>query len=167
MLILPASAFEKFLVGWVYSYLFFQILFTAIFYANMWLFLPKNAPVMDIFSAEQYGYVIYLAFAFFNAATLYGAVYFKKAHFIKTAFTLFVISYGILGINNILLKTIVPIKSIRSDPLPFTGISFMSHHKYYELHLSDTIVFWVCALFMVVSFMIWAATYFRLKEKQI
>ena len=169
-LVLPASAFEKFLVGWIYSYLFFQLVFTVVFYTIVWAFLrlQGSAPLLNVFSDKQHFhpglYIAYLIYAFLNAIAIYGAVYFKKMHFIKIAFIFFVIGLIIWLGNDAVLSSMIH-HSVTNPP--FTGLSFMSDHGFYNVKASDLGNKLVCVMFIVVSFIMWTATYFRLKEKQI
>lgn len=170
-LTLPASTFEKFLVGWVYSYLIFQVVFTTIFYFVLWGFWRfaayNNQPMMNIFSIKEQLYLLYICYAFLHGVAIYGAMYFKKAHFIKTAFTFFAVMLVISFFNSFLLKTIIPVEKL-SENLPFLGITFIIDENYYRIgsfYFRDHI--WVSLIFILSALMMWTATYFRLKEKQI
>jgi hypothetical protein len=165
-LMLPASAFEKFLVGWVYSYLFFQIIFTGIFYVVLWLFLNIriHSPMMNLFSTKQNVYVAFLLYAFLHAVFIYGAIYFKKAHFIKTAFVLFMLILIIWVTNDIILSNMVH-HHIATPP--FTYLSFNDDHGYYRINVNASSYFIEGASAILIACLIWTATFFRLKEKQI
>lgn len=170
-LTLPASTFEKFLVGWVYSYLIFQIVFTAVFYAVLWgywRFNPDDTQhMMNIFSVKEQLYLLYIYYAFLHGVALYGAMYFKKAHFIQTAFTFFGIILLICLFNSIVLKAIIPVEHLNVN-LPFFGITFIIDENYYRIgSLYFTTHVWVNMIFVLSAFIMWTATYFRLKEKQI
>lgn len=166
-LVLPASAFEKFLVGWIYSYLIFQIVFGAVFYIILSLFLlhfEGPAPIINILSGKQDIYSAYLFYAFLNAITIYGAIYFKKMHFVKTAFVFFIITLIAWLCNDAVLRSIVHY-SVTAPP--FGGLNFETDDSYYNIDVSNTSN-WIAAMFVILaSCLIWAATYFRLKEKQI
>lgn len=170
-LTLPASSFEKFLVGWIYSYIFFQVIFTALFYTVIWSFLtlghyPEGTvQIMNIFSYQQSIFIIYLFYALLHAVVIYGAVYFKKMHFIKTAFIFFVGLFVLWLINLQVLAAMIKEK-ISNNP-PFSGVSFVNGHGYYNLDLPEENRKWIVLIFFMVSFIIWLATYFRLKEKQV
>lgn len=167
-LLLPASAFEKFLVGWIYSFLVFQLTFTAMFYAVIWLFLhiKGSTDIMDLFSTRLRVYLVVVFYCFLHAIAIYGAIYFKKMHFIKTAFAFFIMVMVIWLLNNMILKNILPVHQFSSN-LPFMGVSFVSGNSYYMLGSTNDFRSWSCIMFVALSFIIWAATYFRLKEKQI
>lgn len=166
-LTLPASAFEKFLVGWIYSYIFFQVVFTAIFYAVLWSFLrmQSSSPIiMNLFSVKQNVYVAFLLYTFLHAVAIYGAMYFKKAHFIKTTFFLFMLILAIWLVNDAVLSSIV---HHRITNAPFTWLSFNDDHGYYVISVAKSTYFIEGAVSILTSCLIWAATFFRLKEKQI
>jgi len=81
-LTLPASSFEKFLVGWVYSFVFFQIVFVAVYYAIVGTVIglghwpAGTAPILDVFSTEDKFYTIFVIYAFLHGIVIYGAIYY-------------------------------------------------------------------------------------------
>ncbi|RKR83638.1 hypothetical protein BDD43_3849 [Mucilaginibacter gracilis] len=170
-LTLPASIFEKYMVGWVYSYLIFQILFTALFYALLFIIsIMGNWPAgsvhyLDLFSADQKVYFVFPGYIILHAITLYGAIYFKKMHFIKTASSLFIIGLILWVLNDQVLEAVMGVK-ISGNP-PFGGLSFNQNNQFYNLEMGDMYFKWTIILFMVLSAILWAASYFRLKEKQV
>jgi len=169
-LVLPASTFEKFLVGWLYSYVFFQVVFTVVFYTVVWAFLRlhNSAPLLNVFSDKQHFhpglYIAYLFYAFLNAIAIYGAVYFKKMHFIKIAFIFFVTVCIIWLGNDALLHAMI--HQHVTNP-PFTGLSLWTNDGFYNVVASNQSNQLVCVMFALLSCIIWTATYFKLKEKQI
>lgn len=165
-LTLPASVFEKFLVSWFYSYLIFQLAFVAIFYLVIWSFLSiqGSSPVMNLFSTSQGVYVAFVLYAFLHAICIYGAIYFKKMHFIKTAFIFFMTVIVIWVVNKAVLTSMI---HHQVSNLPFTSVSFEINHQFYNLNPGDTGIHITIGFITLVSLLIWAATYFRLKEKQI
>ncbi|MEO6523169.1 MAG: hypothetical protein ABIN91_15915 [Mucilaginibacter sp.] len=170
-LTLPASTLEKFLVGWVYSFVIFIVLYTAIYYGMMLAVLhlrewPKGTELIDIFSKETPVYYIFFVYTILHAIVIYGAIAFKKMHFIKTAFALFLIGGAIWLVNDKVLGWMVN-KPIAGNP-PFFGASFRdSDHSYYNVDLSYNYLGWILALTVLLSVIIWVAAYFRLKEKQV
>jgi hypothetical protein len=170
-LTLPASSFEKFLVGWVYSYVIFQVLYTAIYYLLMIAVLkvykwPKDVELMNIFSDKGRIYYIFVVYAFLHSVVLYGAIVFKKMHFIKTAFSLFVIGGVIWLLNDQVVQLMIG-RRISGNP-PFFGASFVEGKDgYYNVDLANDYLNWIVALFLTLSVIIWVAAYYRLKEKQV
>jgi hypothetical protein len=94
ILTLPASHFEKFLVGWIYSYVVFQLLFVLAFYLIAMLMQQlsplKSGTYIQQLGIFSYGDHIYTDFAVYHAIVLCGSIFFEKLHFIKTAFVLLI-----------------------------------------------------------------------------
>lgn len=170
-LTLPASIFEKYMVGWLYSYLIFQLIFTLFFYLLVFIFSnlgnwPASAVhYLDLFDPQQRVFWVFPAYAVLHAIVLYGAIYFKKMHFIKTAFAFFIIGLILWVLNNKVLQLMIH-HEISGNP-PFTGVSFGDGHSYYNVDISDAHYTWTAILFMVLTIIFWVASYFRLKEKQV
>ncbi|OCX53407.1 hypothetical protein BEL04_03650 [Mucilaginibacter sp. PPCGB 2223] len=179
---LPASSFEKFLVSWLYSYLIFQVVFTAVYYAIILTVIrlgnwPESmVHVINVFSVKDKFYIIFIAYAFLHSIVIYGAIYFKKLHFIKTAFAFFVVLLVIWFLNDQVLQLMIHHK-ISGNP-PFTGLSFeyevlpqpspgTTHTSYANIDLRFAVMKWVLVLFGLLSAMMWCAAYYRLKEKKV
>lgn len=168
-LMLPASHFEKYLVGWLFSYLIFQIVFTGIFYLILLFLLHlrdwPNMPVMvfNIFDGRRR--TLFVMFAFLQSISLFGAIFFEKLHFIKTAFSFFIGLFLAVLLNTICMKTLVhqEIKPV----VPFGFVNFTQNNHFYSLSLIGKNDDWVFYLLMVITVMVWIASYFRLKEKQL
>lgn len=170
-LTLPATSFEKFLVGWVYSYLIFLIVYTALYYALMIAVLhfgtwPKDVVLMNIFDAKEKTYYIYAVYTVLHAIVLLGAITFKKMHFIKTAFAVFSIGAVIWLLNDQVVQFMLG-RKVSGNP-PFAGASFLdTNHEYYNVDLSYNYLNLLIALFLGLSVIIWVSAYFKLKEKQV
>ncbi|HZY35456.1 MAG TPA: hypothetical protein VFE53_02340 [Mucilaginibacter sp.] len=168
-LTLPASNFEKFLVGWVWSYLLFSIVFIATFYLVLFSFmhlrhLPNQRDeVFNIFA--QPAIILFIPFSFVNAFTLFGAIYFNKLHFIKTGFVFFISLAVLVVANTIFLQSLLG-QSIR-PAMPFTNVSFNQNNNFYDINLVSNYDWLVCWLIIAASILLWVAAYFRLKEKQV
>lgn len=169
-LLLPASHFEKFLVAWIYSFIVFIIIYTASFYMVALFVLsikPLEGPLPEMFEiSNHHALQMYLIYAFLHSVAIYGAIYFEKLHFIKTAFAFF-ISLGILIlINKMLLGTMLG-RNVAATP-PFGNLRFTENGRLYDIVLSykqhgDRINYLVMGLAVIF----WLAAYFRLKEKQV
>ncbi|RZK69165.1 MAG: hypothetical protein EOO85_22905, partial [Pedobacter sp.] len=95
-LMLPASNFEKLLVAWIYSLIIFPLLYTIGFYIVDFLLLTMSKRAFDqsgiMNFGEQFRYrTVLLSFAWIHSVAIFGAVFFRKMHFIKTAFSIFVL----------------------------------------------------------------------------
>ena len=94
-LMLPASHFEKYLVGLIYSYFIFLVVFVASFYVadsivfSIWGDELKKDKLIDLFDPEGKPAVAYAMFTLFHAFIFWGAIFFKKLHFIKTSIVFF------------------------------------------------------------------------------
>jgi len=175
-LTLPASSFEKFLVGWVYSFVFFQIVFIAVYYAIVCTVIALGhwpagtAPILDVFSTKYKFYTVFIMYAFLHSIVIYGAIFFKKTHFIKTAFAFFIALMLIWLVNDSVLELITG-QAISHNP-PFTGMSFQYNitaksSDYANIDLTPYPFNWMLTLFGALSVLFWFAAYFRLKEKKV
>lgn len=170
-LTLPATAFEKFLVGWIYSYPIFLLVYTAIFYLALGaLGMTKHWDTRHhfvLFSLDQGEMPILLVlFSVLHAITIFGAILFRNLHFIKTGFAFF-IGYGVLLIGNtVFLKAITGLEIIKLA-MPFGFLNFDVGPKYYSISADGPDSLMVMLTIMLVTVLIWTAAYFRLKEKQV
>lgn len=169
VLTLPASQFEKFLVGWVYAYPIFLFIYISIFYLvllgliNMKHWPGHHIEVLTIFQGRVY--IMFVVFSFLQSISLFGAVFFDKLHFIKTAFAFF-IGYGILILfNTIYLKLLIG-RNIKAA-IPFGFLNFSESGKDYSIVPNDQLSDWMFVLLIAIAVLLWIATYFRIKEKQI
>ncbi|MGZ3763877.1 MAG: hypothetical protein ACXVA2_04395, partial [Mucilaginibacter sp.] len=168
-LTLPASHFEKYLLGWLYSFVLFQLVYLAIYPPIIALILNTRHwsvrfEVFNIFHERAAGWVL-LLYAFLNSVAMCGAIFFKKLHFIKTAFIFFI---GLMFLS-LVNKSVVEVmlgKNIISA-VPFAYVNFPEGHNYFSISPSNNLdVFFVC-LTLTLSFILWTAAYFSLTEKQV
>ena len=183
-LTLPASSFEKYFVGWLYSFVIFQLVFTGIFYsllfiiANSTTWPAGSVHYLSLFNpsspldAEAKMPVVFFVYVILHSLIIFGAIYFNKMHFIKTVFAVFVIGLIIWLLNDHVLQLMTGLKT--SGNPPFTGLSFHkdidSAHRqvYYNLDLkNERNGKWAGYLALLISVIIWCAAYFKLKEKQV
>ena len=168
-LTLPASNFEKFLVGWVWSYLLFSVVFIATFYLVLVLFIhAKHWPnqhdgVFNIFA--QPAIFLFIPFTFVHSFTLFGAIYFDKLHFIKTGFVFFISVAVLVFLNTFFLEGLLG-RSVH-PAVPFTNVNFVQNHIDYDIGMISRYNTGVDYLMITVSILLWTAAYFRLKEKQV
>ena len=170
-LLLPASHFEKFLVAWIYSFVVFIIIYTLSFYvADRFVLSIKpfeGGPPPEMFEITHiHALEIYLVYAFLHSITIWGAIYFEKLHFIKTAFGFF-ISLGILILMNKMLLGTMLGRNVEAAA-PFGNLSFIENGHLYDIILSNKQqVINNDYLVTVLAAILWVAAYFRLKEKQV
>jgi len=168
-LMLPASPLEKFLVGWVWSYLVFAVVFIASFY--LVLFMVTNIKHWPNHHAEMFNVfaqpspTIFIPFTFVHAFTLFGAIYFNRLNFIKTGFVFFAAMAVLVLANTLFLHGLLGEQV--HPAVPFTNVSFSQGDKYFDINITQKYSAQVLWLIMAVSVFLWVAAYFRLKEKQV
>jgi hypothetical protein len=169
-LLLPASHFEKFLVAWIYSFIVFIIIYTLSFYIVALFILSikpleGNQPEMFTISSNHV-LQLYLVYAFLHSVAIYGAVYFEKLHFIKTAFAFFISLCILILMNKILLGIMVG-RNVEAAP-PFNNLRFSEKGQFYDISPSPgQHSINIDYLLTVLAVILWVAAYFRLKEKQV
>ncbi len=167
-LTLPASHLEKYLVAWVYSLLIFLVVYTASFYlsavfvVNIKKFDDHSYGVLNIFDKRIFQ--ICLIYAFLHSLALYGAVFFDRLHFIKTAFVFFISLSVLVILNKIILSGLLG-RAVVSTP-PFGNVRFSGSGEEVTLveNLQEPYMTYLIAVLAVIF---WIATYWRLKEKQV
>ncbi|KAA2238871.1 hypothetical protein F0L74_21900 [Chitinophaga agrisoli] len=168
-LTLPASAFEKYLVSWVYSYAVFIVVYTVMFYLVLLALINiRRWPGFDmvIFNVFQEKFlVLFIIFSLLHAISLYGAIAFDKLHFIKTAFCFFISMLVLILCNTFLLGSLVKQQVFMA--VPFGYLEFSEHGEYYSVSLSDVQFNWVMMVLCLIVVLIWTAAYCRLREKQV
>jgi len=167
-LLLPASHFEKFLVVWIYSFVVFMIIYTlsfylvALFVLNIRTLEGGQPEMFNISHALQ----IYLVYALLHGVAIFGAIYFEKLHFIKTAFVFF-ISLGILILINKMLLGIMLGRNVEAAA-PFSNIRFIENGQMNDITISyQQHGFNMNYLVTGLAVIFWVAAYWRLKEKQV
>lgn len=170
---LPVSNLERYLVGWIYSFIIFQILYTACFYlvdfavlsiANLSSAQPNE--VVNIVTIEDSKFYPGLViFTFIHSVFFLGAIFFRNLHFIKTGFVFFGSVLGIVLINAPLLKIIFG-GSAEFTP-PFDSIRIIEGQGSTSLDPApgSEMIPWI--LFIVMSLILWTSAYFKLKEREV
>ena len=170
-LTLPATAFEKFLVGWIYSYPAFLVIYSAVFYLGL-IGLESTrhwGPNQHfiLFSIPQSGlYTVLTIYSFLHAIALFGAIFFNKLHFIKTGFSFFIGYVVLLIFNTLVLKAMIGLDVIKAA-IPFGYLNFNVGDNYYSIVAKDVAPQEIWLVLFISAVLIWVAAYFRLKEKQV
>lgn len=172
ILTLPVSTFERFLVSWIYSFVIFQVVFIACFYAVDLSILnvinhrsEVKTQVLDITSPYTKMYVVFLYFWFLHGVSFLGSVFFQKLHFIKTAliffFALIVLVFANQALARLIMDQHVSVK------MPFSNLFIKEGTSgyYIDTHASVTLI--LTLMLTVGAVCLWTAAYFRLKEKQV
>src|SRR5450631_982459 len=154
---LPASHLEKYMVAWIYSFLLFIIVYTLSFYFA--LFFAVNLQhvhnhrrvIMNVF--EKQTMMFYLVYAFLHAIAFFGAVYFEKLHFIKTAFSFFIIM-GILILMNKVLLSVLLGRTVDASP-PFGNMRFTDNSQIVDIKIESQNSPFMLYLLIILAFIFW------------
>lgn len=171
-LTLPVSHFERFLVGWVYSFLFFQAIFIICFFCIDFIIISigninpliKNELVSMIDKKDQF-LIAFLIFGLLHGTAFLGAIFFDKLHFIKTAFAAFVIVIILQLVNVPIINQLFRTNG-RMQPM-FVGVSLEENGRSFFIAPSDLAYTIVITMFIGVTVLLWTAAFFKLKEKQV
>ncbi|MEJ2883333.1 hypothetical protein [Pedobacter sp. GR22-6] len=170
-LMLPASNFEKFLLSWIYSFLIFQLFYIVGFclidamLLGMAKPIPRELEIMPSSGQEPLPYLLaFTAFMLLHAISFFGAVFFRKMHFIRTAFILFGLLMILMVLNGFFLELLIGVDITSAEP--FGSLSFMQGDQRLELP-SVAIVNMRYYLMGALAFLLWTATYFKLKEQEV
>jgi hypothetical protein len=168
-LTLPASHFEKLIIGWLFSYLIFSLIYAGCFYLILMLLLSlkhwpnQHTEVFNIFA--QPAPLLFLAFTLLHSIAFWGAVFFEKLHFIKTAFCFFIAIVLLTLLNTWFIETLIG-REVR-PATPFSNIVFFENNRNVfvgTMHQNDPLIMYVL---IIVALVFWVAAYYRLKEKQV
>jgi len=171
---LPATHFEKFLVAWIYSFVIFLIVVISCFYlVILFLLSIRHFPdsqdgAFNLFhNINGWNGSIFIVlvtlYGVFHSVSFYGAIAFKKLHFVKTAL-LFFLGFAItITVNNIYMHQLIHREIIQV--VPFTSVSFLEKGATISLNAISFVSFGQL-VFIMLAFILWTAAYFRLKEKQ-
>ncbi|HUB61006.1 MAG TPA: hypothetical protein VL978_09905 [Puia sp.] len=170
-LTLPATSLEKFLVGWLWSFPIFLVVYTAVFYLAVWglssIRLSGGKQGFAIFSFVQPQVSVMLVlFTEVHALALFGAIFFRKLPFIRTGFSFFVALAMTMLLNTIFLKVLTGVRVIK-PALPFGNLNFYQGDKFYTVETGDKADWFIQGLVLIAALLTWAASYYRLKEKRV
>lgn len=170
-LTLPVSHLEKFLVGWLYSFVIFQLAFTLCFFTVDFIIISitNNISLMlknEFVDAAVLGKQIYtpfIMFGFLHAVTFLGAIFFERLHFIKTFFTLFIVLLLIWLADQPIAHLVFGRNGLFA--IPFGGVTVQDQQNNIMITAeANTLIY--LTLF-AVTFLLWTAAFFKLKEKQV
>jgi hypothetical protein len=170
-LTLPATPFEKFLVGWLYSYPIFLVVYTAVFYLAVLVLgslrhWSAGQQFVTFSIRQQEIRTLWVLFTEVHSIALFGAIYFRKLQFIKTGFSFFV-SLVVVLLGNSLFMTIITGAKAEKLSIPFTYFNFYKDNRYYSIGIGHDISAYILWLIIAVAVLGWVAAYYRLKEKQV
>ena len=169
-LLLPASHLEKYVVAWLWSLPIFLVVYTVVFTLVNLLLLQLSSQgrpyeVYDFAHGTREWLTPLLSYALLHSVALYGAIYFRRLHAVKTAFVVFGTLATVLLLNRQLLQYLLP----DSSPIAPFGDVWVGEGRQRVLlalpegqwHLA------LAALPLALAGLLWLAAYARLTEKQI
>jgi hypothetical protein len=170
-LTLPASHFEKYLLQWIFTFVIFQIVCVGVFYVADIIIVGLNPngidyrftvqnSVFSIFDTTNDAYIAFVFYFLFHGLTFWGAVFFNKLHFVKTAFVFFVSAIVII-ISSQTLQTFLIGSHIVRGIMPFGGISLKN------IDAPAGIILIGMGELCAVVILFWVSAFYRLKEKQV
>jgi len=173
VLTLPVSNLERFLVSWVYSFVIFQVVFVISFYVIDFILVGiGNASSLHKNSLLGFTYentelkMAFIVFTIIHAITFLGSIYFERLHFIKTAFALFIFLIALVLINQpftrLLFDNMDGVKGV-----PFVGVNIQSKTNAFMINADDGANMVTSLMVIAVTFLLWTAAFFKLKEKQV
>jgi hypothetical protein len=172
VLTLPASHLEKWLVGWIYAFVLFQLFYLGCFYFVDFLVVSvantglkdKNF-IVNVFSTEDHFWIAFPQFAVLNSICFVGALWFEKMHFIKTAFVFLLFILVVTLFNYIILGWMFDAQVAKAPP--FNSVGILEGDKFWRVkgnHTSNVILLTTVCLTCTV---LWVSSYFRVREKQV
>jgi hypothetical protein len=170
-LTLPATTLEKYMVGWLYSYPIFLVIYTGVFYLTLLgLSSIKHRDASHHFNLFHLWRLdlslVLLLFSVLHGFALFGAILFRKLQFIKTGFAFFIgLAFAVL-VNTLFVQAITGVKLIKLA-IPFGFLNFYVGDKYYSISIPGLQPLTVLGLLALVAVLSWVAAYFKLKEKQV
>jgi hypothetical protein len=169
-LTLPASHFEKYLVAWIYSFLVFLVIYTVIFYLsvlsaiNIKRFPNYQPDLLNVFEPQILQ--MYLVFALLHSISFFGAIYFEKLHFIKTAVAFFISMALLILINKLILGALLG-RAVEATP-PFGNLLIADKGPTIDIHIIEKMQYpYMLCLIVALAIIFWVGAYYRLKEKQV
>lgn len=170
-LTLPVSQLEKYLVGWLYSFPIYLLLYVPSFYLVLYLLLSIDPRVvgepqlLNVLTAEPSLQLLIIFYALFNALMLTGSVYFNKNHFIKTAFAGFVGILLFYHLNKFIVQAMLGRDIVSVGP--FSAAMFMENEQRFEVGAYEGNEHLILMLVVVLALISWVVAYFKIKEKQV
>jgi hypothetical protein len=170
-LMLPASHWEKYLVGWLYSVPIFLAIYVGCFYLVDFVVLQVDSHagpdpgIVPLFSNDSRLYLALLGYLVVNAVFLWGGIFFEKQHFVRTAFALLLLGAVVVLVNMQAVQQLMGREV--SGVVPFSGMSFHEGKSWYSVNLEPVQNNWFGLVPLGVMLLAWAAAYARVTEKQI
>lgn len=165
-LTLPASNFEKYLTGWLFtfplylivSYVLFQL--SYLFISLLAYLVYDTPPALVSITWNEFGNIFIFLFIIHSVFFL-GGIWFKKMAFFNTLLAIFVISM----IHNLWVfvwaRILFPINALAEREFAFMGISKVDMEEF-----GSTAILVLKIFMLLVSVMCLVTAYFKLKERE-
>lgn len=158
-LLLPVSAFERILVAFIINVIIFSLLYLLIVLSIELILFQDFTILQYVFHFFEY-YTFYAALFLLQSIFLIGSLIFKKAATIKTGFSIFVILIILQLISTITLRLVF-------TKIPSSNFGDMFFNNSYHL-IKPAYSGTMDNIIIYMGFpLIWVASYFKLKEKQV
>lgn len=176
-LTLPVSALERFLVLWFYSFVVYQVTMLICFYTVDLIAVhignqltartkhPFKNEVLALVTEKNNVFRVFYGYGLFHAVSFFGAIFFKKLHLIKTIFFLSFFVFLIVQFNKLIISLMFD--SGVSAGMVFTGLNIKENTDYYMVEPNASGLLIITVTMIVLTFVLWAAAFFKLKEKQV
>jgi len=170
-LTLPASHFEKYLVGWVFSFLIFTVIYLIIYAIVDYSFIPfslsdDKRTLITLINQGHFPSGMFLYYAFLHSVMIYGAIRFQNAHFIKTATALFIAILVLCTSHAWFLESLI--SEELGFTLPLMNIITNNTSVILRVRLEEYEKFIYTGLISIgFAITLWTAAYYSLKEKVI
>lgn len=170
-LTLPVTHFERYLVGWINSFILFPLVFFFCFYVIDWLFLfviykNQDAQLVNVFSVEDKHHISLIFFVLLQSIMLLGAAGFEKNHFVKTAFMFFAVGLLLLLVNHYMIRALISAEAYSF--IPFRSVSIRLPNGSASIRLSTlTEQIYGMTLLVILVLLFWVSAFFKIREKQV
>jgi hypothetical protein len=170
-LMLPASHWEKYLVGWLYALPIFLTVYVGCYFVIDSLVLQLDGSagplvkMVQLFSNESKLYMSLVAYAAVNAVFLWGSIFFEKQHFVRTAFGVLLAAAVVVFLNFRAMQALVGREL--GTVMPFSSMSLHEGKEWYAINLEPVQSAWFGLVPLGIMLLAWAAAYRRVAEKQI
>ena len=158
-LLLPVSSFERILVAFIINIIIFSLIYFLIVII-IEIILFQHFEILYYFTHFFKFRLFYSSLFLFQSFFLLGSLIFKKAATIKTGFAIFICFIILQLINNFVMSVVFRnVHNINYSNMFFNNEAFLITPLYIRLILK-----WI--IYIGVP-LIWVASYFKLKEKQV
>ena len=158
-LLLPVSAFERILVAFIINVIIFTLIYFLIVVIIEIILFQHFGILNQIIGSIKFR-LFYGSLFLFQSFFLLGSMVFKKAATIKTGFTIFLCFIILQLINNLAISIVFRnVTNIHYGQVFFNYDSFSIAPLYFK-----TIMSWMIYIGLPLM---WVASYFKLKEKQV